>query len=240
MRTNHFSKFVVVSTLAFIGFVAVGSICMATSQNKDHKILDQVSAESNAAMRDLRWARVALFDGKTNTSEKYLTEVKKKLQAAEKQAPELIVTVSSEKKIGGKTISTEKKTETSDYVPIDAWLTLSEDFVATPEKQAKINKANKHLKNGDKHKALEVLKTADIDVSVNRTLMPLKETMTHVDKAIAMMKEQKYYEANLELKGAEDGLVTDSVTLVEPVGAGKAPAATAKAKEKSTAPVTKN
>jgi hypothetical protein len=118
-------------------------------------------------------------------------------------------------------------TEKSDYVPIDVWLVLSENFVATPEKNAKIKEANKNLKNGDKGKAVEVLRTADIDVSVSRMLMPLDATMKHVDTAIQLMSEHKYYEANLALKGAEDGVV-DSIMLAEPL----TPASTDKAVEK--------
>ena len=32
-----------------------------------------------------------------------------------------------------------------------------------------------------------------------------------------MLKDEKYYEANLALKGAEDGVITDTVLLYEPL-----------------------
>jgi len=51
--------------------------------------------------------------------------------------------------------------------------------------------------------------------------MPLKATAKHVDTAISLLKEHKYYEANLALKAAEDGLITDTVLLAEPVTSGK-------------------
>ena len=217
MKTNHLSKIMIVSVITLIGFAIACTISIATTPSKENKILEKVSSEANTAMRDLRWARVALFDGQPEAAKTYLDGVKKNLETAKKQAPELIVTIDTKSKVGDKTVSSKQVTEKSDYVPIDAWLVLSEDFVATPEKNAKIKEANKHLKSGDKNKAIDVLRTADIGVSVGRMLMPLKATMKHVDKAITLMNEHKYYEANLALKGAEDGLIIDSVMLVEPV-----------------------
>jgi len=40
--------------------------------------------------------------------------------------------------------------------------------------------------------------------------------MKHVDKAIDLTNEQKYYEANLALKSAKYGLMVDSVKIVAP------------------------
>jgi len=221
MSRKHLSKFLIVLVAALLGFVMTEGYAMAKKESKTEKILEKVSKESNTAMRKVRWARVALFDGEPDSAKKFIEDAKKDLAAAEKKAPELVVTVKSQSKIGGKTISSEKTTETSDFVPIDAWLVLSEDFVSTPEKDAKIKKANEHLKKGDRAKALEVLRAANIGVSVSRMLMPLKTTMKHVDKALALVKDHKYYEANLALKGAEDGLIVDSVLLYEPVGKAK-------------------
>jgi len=45
--------------------------------------------------------------------------------------------------------------------------------------------------------------------------MPLKETETRLATATNLTKEHKYYEANLALKAAEDGIVLDSVSLLE-------------------------
>jgi hypothetical protein len=217
MKTNHLSKIIVISVITLIGFAIAGTISIATTQSNESKILDKVSNEANTAMRDLRWARVALIDGQTKAAKTYLDGVKKNLETAKMKAPELVVTIDKKSKIGDKTVSSEKVTEKSDYVPIDAWLVLSEDFVATPEKNAKIKEADKQMNSGDNGKAVEVLRTADIGVSVGRMLMPLDATMKHVDTAIQLMNEHKYYEANLALKGAEDGVIVDSVMLVEPV-----------------------
>ena len=45
--------------------------------------------------------------------------------------------------------------------------------------------------------------------------MPLASTAKHLDQAIKLMNDHKYYEANLALKAVSDSITTDSVTLTE-------------------------
>ncbi len=191
--------------------------CAFAQDNKEEKILDKVSKEAGLAMQDVRFARVALFEGDTKGAIQYVEEASKKLLAAEKNAPQLAVTIKTKEKVGDKTIASEKVSETAEFVPIDAWLMLSEDFVSTPEKSEKIKEANEHLKKGESAKAVEVLRTADIGVSVTRLLLPIKLVIDHVNSALQLMKDHQYYEANLALKGAEDSEITDTVMLYEPI-----------------------
>jgi len=182
--------------------VAVGS-AMATKENKDGKILKKVSVEGRLALLDMRMARVAIFDGMPEQSGKLLEQAKKNLTAAKKQASEMKVTT--------------KGAKVTDLVPIDVAVALSEDFVATPEKKEKIKEANEHLRKGESAKAVEILRQADISVAISSVLMPLKATIKHVDQAIALIKDHKYYEANLTLKGAEDGVIVVTDMLSEPI-----------------------
>ena len=46
-------------------------------------------------------------------------------------------------------------------------------------------------------------------------------TTEHVNAAADLLGKEKYYEANLALKAAEDGLVIDTVALAEPTTKGK-------------------
>jgi hypothetical protein len=189
----------VMSVLAVESGVAAAAKATAKA-TKDLKILKKVSKEGRSAMMDVRWARVAIFEGQPEQGEKLLENAKTNLMVVEKQAPELAVAKKGIK-----------------FIPIDAGMMLSEDFVATPEKQAKIKEANEHLRKGESAKAIEVLHQADIDVTGSLVLMPVKSTIKHVDQAISLMKDHKYYEANLALKGAEDGLILDTVMLYEPI-----------------------
>lgn len=191
-------------------------------QQKMEQVLDKVSREADVAVREAGFARVAIFDGQVDQAKKLLEDAKANLAKAKRNAPTLTVSVKAVEKRGGKTIDTEKVTERNDLLPIDATLSLSEDYVATPAKTAKVKEANEHLKKGDHPKALQVLEEADIGVSVSRVLMPLQRTIDEVDGALKQVAAGKYYEANLTLKGIEDGLIVDTVALDEPAGASTA------------------
>jgi len=143
-----------VTTLAAVACISLAGCTAKADEPKHEKILDQVSRESNAAMQQLRWARVALFDGQPDEAKKFLAEAKNNLTAAEKDAPELTVTVKETAKVGDETVETHETKQTLDYVPIDAWLVLAEDFIPTPDKQGKIKEANEHMKKGNSAKAV--------------------------------------------------------------------------------------
>ncbi|HGA5543886.1 TPA: YfdX family protein, partial [Salmonella enterica subsp. enterica serovar Birkenhead] len=53
------------------------------------------------------------------------------------------------------------------------------------------------------------------NVVVNEVLMPLKQTRTDIQKAIALFDDGKYYQANLMLLSAEEGVILDSETIQE-------------------------
>lgn len=197
------------------------------------KIFDQVSSESYTAMRDVRFARLAIFDGQTTDAVKLLDDARDQLTKAKKNAPTVTVTVDEQEKLGDKTVEAEDTT-TNDYVPIDAWLGLTENYVSTPEHDAKIKQANEHIKNGERDKAIDLLRETGIEVSATRVLMPIESTETQVDTAIDLMKQQKYYEANLALKSAEDGIVMDTNLIVEPDQGKNATDAKANAKSTTT------
>ena len=96
------------------------------------------------------------------------------------------------------------------------------DNAARPSKSdriAAVGQAREQLSKGDREGAIETLRLVDLGL-VSRTLsMPLAETNSHVDKAIALLDEGKLHEANLELKQAKDGLVADTVVMIEPTDA---------------------
>ena len=114
-----------------------------------------------------------------------------------------------------------------DLIPIDGDIAIADTFVPSTEKKAHIDKANDHLKSGHSKEALEELRLGEVDVIFTRLLLPLESTKKRVADAEAFTKDHKYYEANLALKAAEDGLIVDAVDLLgTPVPAGKASTAT--------------
>lgn len=219
MKQNFKTKHVSVLSIILVSCVVLAGIALAAGDKPPEEVIDKVSQDGYLAMRETGSARVAIIDGRLDQAKSLIEQAQAHLQDAKQNAPEITVTVKTEEKIGDKTIDSSKMTETSDYIPIDTSLTLAEDFVATPENTAKIKEANEHLRQGNHEKADEVLKEAGIDVSVTRFLMPLDFVTSQVDKASSLLKDHKYYEANLALKGALDSMITDTVLLYEPVPA---------------------
>lgn len=189
--------------------VAATSDTAAAENTQD---LIKLSDDGYAAMRAVRAARLAIFNGDPDGAKALVTKAETSLQAAEKEAPEF--SVKTEVAIGDKASSSEEKGQV-EYVPIDAQLGLVDNFVMTPEKAAHIKKANEHLKAGDSKKALDEFKQGEIDINYVRVLMPLTATKRHVDAAEKLLADNKYYESNLALKAAEDGILIDTVSLDE-------------------------
>ncbi|WP_435952117.1 YfdX family protein [Dryocola sp. BD626] len=162
----------------------------------------QVAVQGANAMRDIQFARLALFHGQPESAKK-LTD----------DAASLLADDSAD---WAKFVKTDAKAKMIDdkYVIINATVALSEDYVATPAKESAIKSANEKLAKGDQKGAVDTLRLAGIGVIENQYLMPLNQTRKAVAQAQKMLDSGKYYEANLVLKGAEDGIVLDSEMLV--------------------------
>ena len=210
--------------VAVVCLVSVTGVAIASTHkasDKLDKILNNVYQEGQTAEYEVNMARVAIFDGQPDKAEKLLEQAKANLAKAQAHAPKITVTVKTVETMGKKTIDSNKSVETTDYIPFNAYLSVSEDFIASPDKVNKIKKANDHLKKGEHQQAIEALKDDDIGVSVTQQLMPLKSTVAGVNESLKLLKEHKFYKANLALKGAADGVVSETVLLNEPLQAKK-------------------
>ncbi|WP_075182358.1 YfdX family protein [Pantoea sp. 1.19] len=162
----------------------------------------KIAEQGFMAVRDVRMARVAIFQGAPEHAVK-LTDAAAKLLADD----------STDWK---KFARSSKKAALVDdqYVVIDATMGISENYVGTPEKEAAIKKANEKLAAGDKKGAIDVLRLADVAVVQNLYLMPLKQSQKAVAEAQTLLSQKKYYEANLVLKSIEDSIVVDGAAVV--------------------------
>lgn len=108
-----------------------------------------------------------------------------------------------------------KKTNLNDdqYIVINASVGISESYVATPEKEAAIKIANEKWRKGIKRAQWKSFALAGVGVMENQYLMPLKQTRNALADAQKLLDKKQYYEANLALKGAEDGIIVDSEAL---------------------------
>jgi hypothetical protein len=172
------------------------------------------SQDGSRAIRQIGLARVAIFNGDPKLASDLIAKAKASVAKAEQEAPTFMVKVSDV--ANGKVVDTKSETGKAQMVPVDGDLVLAEDFVPTPEKRARIDKANEHFRNGRAKEALEELRLGDISVMYTRAWMPLASATKHLDQATKFMDDHKYYEANLALKAIGDSITLDSVAINEP------------------------
>jgi len=173
----------------------------------------KVSEDGFKAMRAMHAARMAIFNGDVKLCEETLKEANAALDMAAKD--EAVAKMKT------------------DLIPIDGSLALADTFVPSEKKAGHIAKANEHIKKGEPEKGIEELRLGEIEINFSRVLMPMGATKKRLAEAMGLAKEHKYYESNLALKAAEDGLELDSVSLFD------FPKADAKAGEKAEAKATK-
>lgn len=182
----------------------------ATTAERD---LMKLSDNGFQAMRDVRAARVDIFNGNPQAAHDQLAAAQTALALATKEAPLFVVDVKTG--MGGKIVDDTTLVDKLDAIPIDGRIVLADNFVDTPSKKAHIDKANAHIAGGRSKDAIDELKLAEIDASYTRVLMPLQATVKQVNAASKLLGEKKFYEANLALKAAEDGLRMDTLVLTE-------------------------
>lgn len=171
----------------------------------------KASKDGFAAMRDIRAARIAIFNGDPQKAIEMMGQAQTALDTASKDESMFVSDVKTV--AGAKAAADIVKADATDWIPIDGQVTLAETFVPTAENKQHIAKANEHFKSGRAKEAIEELRLGNIDVNYTRVLISLGATKQCVADATRLAEEQKYYEANLALKTAEDAIIVDSVGL---------------------------
>ncbi|GAB4354112.1 MAG: YfdX family protein [Oricola sp.] len=161
----------------------------------------RLSQDGYNVIRDIRAARVAIFNGDSEAAKKFVEEAKSDLKK-----------VKSDDMIA---VKKDSANTNPDLVPIDGQLFVADNFTTSSEKARHIADTNKKIKEGKADEAMQDLKLANVDVGFTRVLMPLAMTQDHVTTAYNLLEGGSYYEANMALKAAEDGLQVDTVMLVK-------------------------
>lgn len=177
----------------------------------DQRELRNFSESGRSAMRDIQDARFAIFDGDTKTALTLMQSAKSALAKARSEAP-AYARLENRASANARSASNPAAVQ---RVPIDGQLVVADNFVMTPEKQAHINKADEHLKKGEHEKALEELRLAEVDVDYTQQLIPIAQSQEHLDRAITLATDGRYYEANLALKAIEDSVVAESLDFAD-------------------------
>lgn len=168
-------------------------VVQATSNAKNTGSVKTVE-DAYTAMREIRAARLAIFDGSGPAAISFVNDASKNLAAAN-QAEEKNKTNADAGKVA------------AGFIPFDMSMTIAEDYKATPQKALKVQEANQHLAKGDHKTAIEKLRLADIDVQTTAAMVPVGPTMDHLTEAANLLEQGKYYDANVALKAIEDSVV---------------------------------
>lgn len=164
-----------------------------TNQAKSETAIKSVD-EAFRAMREIRAARLAIFDGSTDVAANLVDAAASDMTKAKTADANAMP-------------ATAKAGMASDLVPFDVWMNLGEDYVMTPAKQQTVAKANEHLAKGERQKAVETLRLANINILTTAALVPTDMAVKQLGEASQLLKAGKFYDANLALKAIEDGII---------------------------------
>ena len=173
------------------------------------------SHNGHDAIDDIGAARIGMFDGHPKAAIQLMDKAQTAIDAAQREAPDFKMPQNTKgtHTAGGPKTNTQMN-QGATMVPVDGRMSLGENYVATPEKQSHIDKANQHLKNGETKQAIDELKLAGVDVNFTLVLMPIDSSRQELQQALAFAKQGKYYEANLQLKKIEDSLILTQESLI--------------------------
>ena len=108
-----------------------------------------------------------------------------------------------------------------DLVPIYADLHALQDFIPVQQAQAHLDEARSHLQQGQKQPAAAALRATDAALIYAEADLPLAHTRRAVDTARLALGQHDWQRAGNALKNAEDGVVFMSVSVNEPLAAGR-------------------
>jgi hypothetical protein len=192
-----------------------------TSANKD---FSKLSADGSKAFQDLTLTRLAIFDGRIDDAKKYIKQAETAFDKARIDETVFTKAEADLKPPAGKNApanqtvgaappagkpadskSADQMKKPIAWLPVDGAFSINEDYTINPAKKVAVAEANKSLKNGDRSKAMETLKLADIDIDVTLAVVPLEQTTDNVHQAASLINDGKYYEASQLLRQAQDG-----------------------------------
>jgi len=188
------------SPLALLGNAAAATseeVAQPAADTQDQAIIKTVD-EAYQGLRQVHAARVAIFNGETDVALQHVTAAEADFTAVEKTLDTHQIKAAS------------ASGEADAYIPFDMQIGLAEGFVPSQEMTGKLQEANQLFQQGNHRNAVDVLRLANIDITVNAGLVPAKSSLARVQGAIKLIDDKKYYEANLALKALEDSVVFES------------------------------
>lgn len=183
----------------------------STTATHDYQKLSEQGSE---AFQEVELARLAIFNGHPDVATRLIKRAQQSLIKAESDGTAFDKAESDLKGSAQHPNPTPAANgSTAHWLPVGADLTLDKDYSTDPAKAGAVAKANAHLKKGERDKAIETLRLANINLSYTLAVVPVKAVVADVDQAASLLANGKYYEANLSLKSVQDSVRYDWVDL---------------------------
>ena len=168
---------------------------------KAEQDLVKVSQDALLSMRDIHNARLAIFDGNTDQAQTYVDAAKTRIDIAENEANKYALDVKAPK-------------ADDSYVPYDTTLTVMDSFEPQGTRARHMpTAAQKHHHHSKQQKGEDTLKLSETDVVLSTNMIPVDFAKQHINEASSLVKEGKYYDANLALKAVDDSVFIQSYAL---------------------------
>ncbi len=183
---------------------------VSSDQQSVDKDFSKLSTEGALAYHDVNLARLAIYDGKVDQAKKLVDEAASSFDKAKTDE-----TVFTKAEADLKPVKTQNNAQQGSsenatppdqmnkpiaWLPVDATVTINEDYTLNPAKTKAVAEANQKLNGGDKKAAMETLKLANIDTDVVLAVVPVQKTMDDVHQAAQLIDSGKYYEGSQMLR----------------------------------------
>ena len=166
----------------------------------------KLSKDGMEAMSDVHAARLAIYNGDTDKAENLVNTAQSLAMQAEKDATILdkVAKAGSKATKGG---------DESRYLPLNAQISVLNDYALKPEDSDHLDKANTALKTGDNKGAVTHASLIDQQVAYTYVAVPYDQLTASLYHAAVNLKAKKAQLANMDLKAIEDSLIVDRVSI---------------------------
>lgn len=166
----------------------------------------KLSKDGLEAMSDVHAARLAIYNGDTDKAETLVNTAQSLAMQAEKDATTL-------EKVAKAGTGSTKGGDESRYLPLNAQISVLNDYALKPEDSDHLDKANTALKTGDNKQAVTHAALIDQQVAYTYVAVPYDQLTGSLYHAAVNLKDKKAQMANMDLKAIEDSLVVDRVSI---------------------------
>lgn len=175
----------------------------------------KLSQDGRTAMSYVHAARLSIYNGEEDAALKHAEKAQSLTAQAEADATTLdkIAKVDDKADASDQTASDQAAADNTRVVPIDAQISIEDDYGLQPAASDHLQKAKAAMKQGDNKTALEHVALIDRNVTYTYAAVPFDGLKANVDKAVQALKDKEYQSANLALKAVEDSVIINQLSV---------------------------